>query len=150
MKHIITLFLTVLLISSFVIPASAAQNETVIQSSSYLLDNGFLVIDELIVTSQTRSSSKDYTFQRSIYHGTNEIATIAIYGNFKYDGTNVSVISKRVSRSDAYDGWSYSQTSFTSSGGTITLSAKLTKILTPSIPFTMTLSCDKDGNISYS
>lgn len=106
MKHIITLFLTVLLISSFVIPASAAQNETVIQSSSYLLDNGFLVIDELIVTSQTRSSSKDYTFQRSIYHGTNEIATIAIYGNFKYDGTNVSVISKRVSRSDAYDGWS--------------------------------------------
>ena len=58
-------------------------------------------------------------------------------------------MSKRVNQADTYEGWSYKQNSFTSSGGTITLDAKLTKLLVMNIPFTITLSCDKDGNISY-
>lgn len=40
------------------------------------------------------------------------------------------------------------QTSFTSSGGTVTLEGKLTKLLILNDPFTMTLTCDKNGNIS--
>ena len=62
---------------------------------------------------------------------------------------DAKIMAKRVNQADTYEGWSYKQNSFTSSGGTITLDAKLTKLLVMNIPFTITLSCDKDGNISY-
>lgn len=59
------------------------------------------------------------------------------------------MVSKSVTQSDTYDGWSYVQNSLTSSGGTVTLNAKLTKWIILNTSFTMTLSCDEDGNISY-
>ena len=77
------------------------------------------------------------------------IGVIAMKGTFRYDGSTVSVASKSVTQTDTYEGWSYKQNSFTSSGGTVTLDAKLTKLIFLNIPFTMMLSCDKDGNISY-
>lgn len=107
------------------------------------------MVDEVIEHSQIRSSTKGYTRTKTIRYDGIIIGKIAVYGSFKYDGTTVSVVSKRVNQADTYEGWSYKQNSFTSSGGTITLDAKLTKLLVMNIPFTITLSCDKDGNISY-
>lgn len=150
MKRIFAFVCTVFMISILAIPASAAQTDGIISSKSYTLDNGIEIIDELILHSYTRSSTKDYTLRRSFSKSSTTIAVIAIYGDFKYDGNTVSVVSKSVSQTDTYDGWSYSQSSFSSSGGSITLNAKLTKLLNASIPITMTLSCDADGNISYS
>ena len=40
------------------------------------------------------------------------------------------------------------QNSFTESGGTITLDAKLTKLLVFNIPFTISITCDANGKIS--
>lgn len=64
-------------------------------------------------------------------------------------GTSVSVVSKTVTNTDTYNGYGYVQNSFTSSGGSVTLNARLTKWIVLNTPFTMTLSCDKNGNISY-
>ncbi len=54
-----------------------------------------------------------------------------------------------MTNTDTYNGWSYIQDSLTSSGGTVTLNGKLTKWLILSNSFTMTLTCDANGNISY-
>ena len=131
------------------IPVSATEADTVIWHQETKLDNDITVIDEVIEHSQMRSVSKGYTRQKTITSGDTVIAVIAIHGVFSYDGTTVSVVSKSVTQTDTYDGWSYKQNSFTSSSGTITLDAKLTKLLVLNISFTMTLSCDKNGNISY-
>lgn len=149
MKKLLIALLTLTLLFSCVPVASAAADGEVIYHSQYCIDDDITVVDEIIAYSQLRSQDKTYEFNRKITANGTTIGDISIKGTFRYDGTTVSVVSKSVTKKDTYDGWKYSQTSFTSSGGTITLKAKLTKTLTPSISFTMTLSCDKDGNISY-
>lgn len=149
MKRIFSVLLCYLLVGALITPASAAETDTVIFHQETDLGNGFTMIDEIIEHSQTRSTTKGYTRTKTIRYEEVIVGKIAVYGSFKYDGTTVSVVSKRVNQADTYEGWSYKQNSFTSSGGTITLDAKLTKLLVMNIPFTITLSCDKDGNISY-
>lgn len=149
MRKLLSLICSAVLFFSFIIPASAVSGEVVLYRSESNLENGISVIDEVVIHPSTRSNIKDYTHRKTFSNGSSTIAKIAIRGEFRYDGSTVSVVSKEVTQTDTYDGWNYSQSSFTSSGGTITLSAKLTKLLNASIPFTMTLSCDKDGNISY-
>lgn len=65
-----------------------------------------------------------------------------------HDGSSVSVVSKELTKCETYDGWSFSSSSLTSSGGTITFSGTLKKGLWSSKSITLPLSCDKDGNIS--
>lgn len=149
MRKLLSLICSAVLFFSFIIPASAVSGEVVLYRSETNLENGISVIDEVVIHPSARSNIKDYTHRKTFSDGSSTIAKIAIRGEFCYDGSTVSIVSKEVTQTDTYDGWNYSQSSFTSSGGTITLSAKLTKLLTPSIPFTMTLFCDKDGNISY-
>lgn len=149
MKRIFSAALCFLLIGTLIVPVSALETNTVIYHQETDCGNGVTMVDEVIEHSQIRSSTKGYTRTKTIRYDGIIIGKIAVYGSFKYDGTTVSVITKRVNQADTYEGWSYKQNSFTSSGGTITLDAKLTKLLVMNIPFTITLSCDKDGNISY-
>lgn len=149
MKKIFALLSTFLLFFSFIMPVSAAGQEQIIYRGQQELENGITVYIEIIEESLARSSIKGYTNKKTITKGDVTVAVISIHGEFKYDGATVSVVSKSVTQTDTYEGWSYKQNAFTSSGGTITLDAKLTKLLVLSIPFTMTLSCDKNGNLSY-
>lgn len=104
--------------------------------------------EELIVQDQARTASKSANRTQTFKKSGVKIAEIGVTGVFRYDGSTVSVTSKIVSPKTTYDGWSFSQSSFTSSGGTIKLSGKLTKLLNTSVPVSITLSCDKDGNIT--
>ena len=150
MNRMLSFCLAILLIVSCITPVRASEQETIIWYQETELDDGITVIDEVSVQSQTRSASKGYTRRKPFTTDDGiVIAIISIRGEFTYNGTTVSVASKEVTQTDTYEGWSYKQNSFTSSGGTITLDAKLTKLLVMNIPFTMTLTCDKDGNISY-
>lgn len=147
-KNISTICIFIL-IFSMISPASATERQNTFLYTEYSLEDGIVVIDEVIEHPQSRSNSKEYTRRKTLVKDDVVIAIISIHGSFQYDGSSVTVVSKSVTQTDTYDGWSYKQNSFTSSGGTITLSAKLTRLLVLNIPFTMTLSCDKDGNISY-
>lgn len=149
MKKLAILCFAFLLLFTSITPVFAAEQESIILHVETALEDGIVIIDEVIENPQTRSTSKGYTRRKTITQNGETIAIISIFGIFHYDGTTVSVASKEVIQSDTYDGWSYKQNSLTSSGGTITLDAKLTKALTLNIPISMTLSCDKDGNISY-
>ena len=108
------------------------------------------VVDEIAEYANARATGKTYDRTRSFYDGDTLIAVIAFQASFRYNGSTVSVVSKTVTQTDTYSGWSYSQESFTSSGGTVTLEGKLKYLLLFSTtPVSMSLTCDKNGNITY-
>lgn len=149
MKRILVTFICLFLIFSAIVPASADEINSIIWQQETVLENNIIVIDEVIDHTNARSSTKAYERRKSFYDGETLIAVIAITGTFSYNGSTVSVLSKSVSQSSTYDGWNYKQSFFTSNSGTIALEGNLTKLIVLSIPISMTLSCDKNGNISY-
>lgn len=149
-KLIAILLLPVLLISqNSGVSAASEENGTIIYYQESSTEDGYTVIDTITLCPQlTRSSIRTATRDKSIYLEGSLIAEIAFTATFRFDGTTVFVVSKAVTQTDTYDGWKYKQQSFTSSGGTVTLEAKLTKLLIYNNPLTMSLSCDTDGNIT--
>lgn len=148
MKKTFSIVLCFVLFFSLAFPTYASSQNEVIYSQEYTLEDGTTVKDEIIVHGLARSTYKTATRRRTFSDDGTTIAIIAFQATFRYDGSTVAVISKSITQTDTYEGWSYKQTSFTSSGGTVTLEAKLTKLLVFNNKFTMTLTCDKDGNIS--
>ena len=148
MKRYLSIMLCVIVLFSLSSATFAAERKNVIYYSETVLDCGITVVDEIIDCSPARATDKTFTRTNTFKDGDTVIAIVAVRATFRYDGTTVSVVSKSVVQSDTYNGWNYKQTSFTSSGGTVTLNAKLTKLLVFNNPFTITLSCDKNGNIT--
>ncbi len=143
------LLLCAALLLGLTVPALAAENVQTISRTEVDLGNGFSYTETLTVSpalsrasaQKTGSKSQDFT-----YNGT-KVAVIGISGTFQYDGSSVGVVSKSVSQKTLYDGWAFSQSSFTSSGGTITLTGTLSKG-TAKVSVNLSLTCDKNGNIS--
>lgn len=142
--------LCILLICSLLVPAAAQDTVSAQTVSTQTIDlgDGWTVTEELIINDQARTASRAATKKQSFSKNGEAIADIAITGVFRYDGSTVSVSSKVVSQKDTYNGWSFTQNSFTSSGGTITLTGKLTKPLRVPGSVNIKLTCDKNGNIS--
>ena len=121
----------------------------IISVSQEVLEDGIEIITVTTVTESTfRSMSKAYTREQTFIRDGVTIGVIAINATFRYDGNTVSVVSKSISKCETYDGWSFKQSSFTSSGGTVTLTGKLTKLLVLNANVNISLTCDKNGNIS--
>ena len=148
MKRIFCLALCIVLTLTLVIPSYAAEGGDVIFSEQTVLEDGTVITDEVIVISSARSVSKTAVRRKTITRSDTVIGIIAFQATFSYDGNSAYVTSKAVIQTDTYEGWSYKQTSFTSNGNTVTLEGKLTKLLILNDPFTMTMTCDKNGNIS--
>lgn len=148
MKKILSLVICFVLLASVLSPVYATEQSEIIYSEEVILEDGTIVKDEIIVTSHARSTDKTATRRRTLKDGDTVIGIIAFQATFRYDGSTVSVVSKSVTQTDTYEGYSYNQTSFTSSGGTVTLEGKLTKLLIFSTSFSMSLTCDKNGNLS--
>ena len=94
-------------------------------------------------------TTKTYTRQETIVIDGTTIAVINLTATFSYDGNTVTVIAKEVTLSNTYNGWEYRQNMLTSNSGTVTLDAKLTKWLILNTNIHMSITCDKDGNISW-
>ena len=148
MKKLFSLVICVILLVSMSIPTYATEQTEVVYSEETILENGMVMKDEIIVTTNARSTDKTATRRTTISDNDTTLAVIAFKATFRYDGSTVSVVSKSVTQTDTYEGWSYKQNSFTSSGGTVILDAKLTKLLILQKSFTMSLTCDKNGNLS--
>lgn len=147
MKKTLSLMLCIILLAAMMIPAHAAGQEEVIYSEEIVLEDGTVMKDEIVV-SHSRASGKTATRRKTFTRADVLIAEIAFQATFIYDGSTVYVSSKSVTQTSTYDGWNYKQTSFVSSGGTVTLTGKLTKLLVVNVPVSMSLTCDKNGNLS--
>ena len=151
MKKILIAMLCTLLLIFSTQPCFALETDDgcVVYSHTETLADGITLVREIIlIDSQSRSMTKAYTDKHTYSHNGEVIAEIWIDATFRYDTQTVSVVSKSVSKCDTYDGWSFKQSSFTSSGGTVSLTGKLTKLLVLNANVNISLSCDKNGNIS--
>ena len=155
MKKAFALALCLLLLVQGILPASGAALSTAEPAGTLLyrqetvLENGLTLIDEVYEYVQGRATDKTGRRTATVKNGDTVLGVIAFEAVFRYDGSAVSVVSKTVTRTDTYEGYSYKQSSFTSSGGTVTLAGKLTKLLIFNHSFTMSLTCDVNGNLSY-
>lgn len=147
MRRFTCCLLVLLILGSMMVSVSAAQAPQTIVTVTDLGD-GWTCTEELVVNTFARSQNKDTTRTQIIKDNNGEaIAVVTLYAVFAYDGETAWVTSKSVTRSDTYDGWSYSQTSLTSSGGTVTLNYKLKKLLSTK-NCSLSITCDKNGTIS--
>lgn len=149
MKKALVLLLCLFSLLNFISPVAVAQSFPLVTYKETTLDNGIVIIDNLTPLDTIRSNDTTYARTRTVKQNSATIAVIVLVATFRYDGNSVSVLSKSVTQSDTYDGWNYKQNSLTSSGGTVTLDAKLTKWLVMNIDIDMSITCDKNGNISW-
>lgn len=133
------------------VPAFAAERTegNVVYRDEFTLEDGFTVAREIVDVSFARSAEKTFAQNWKIKNGSTVVANIEITATYYCDGRSVYVVSKTVSRADTYYGWSFTQNYLIAGGGTVTLSATLTKG-GKTMPVTLKMTCDKDGNISYS
>ena len=150
MRKLISLLTCILLITSTIVPVSALEPSSIVYSTNSTLENGLVVTHEIVDISATRSTDKTYQCKSTYSDDGTVIAVIAFIATYRYDGSTVSVISKTVTQTDTYEGWSFTQKSFTSSNGTVTLTGTLSKWLIFNNNISMSMTCDKNGNISYS
>lgn len=153
MKKFLSFFFCLIILLSFAVSVSAVpiDNGTILISEETILEGGLTCVDEVILyPQQARASTRTAERRKSFYKDDTLIAIIAFTANYRFDGSSVSVLSKTVTQTDTYESWTYSQESFTSSGGTVTLAGKLKKWLIFTSSFTMSLTCDANGNISIS
>lgn len=150
MKRFLALVICLCVILPLAAPVHAQQQENVLYYQEMSLGNGITMIDEVVECSQARTTyGKTAKRTRTFKDGDTVIAVIAFQATFHYDGSTVIVASKSIVQEDTYNGWSFKQESFTASGGTVSLTGKLTKwLILNSTTFTMSLSCDKDGTIT--
>ena len=114
----------------------------------YILNNGFIVIEEIIEEPISRTTVKQGTKRATIKDGETIIAVISFTAQFGYDGSSSWVVSKSVTQTDTYDGWNYKQKSFVENDATVTLNYKLSKWLILNNTYSMSLSCDENGVLS--
>ena len=149
MKRLIAFALSLFMVI-MPIPVQAEETTEPTMFREIILDNDIRIVEEIFIDTTSRSSERTATRTESFYRSDSLIAVIAYKATFRYDGSSVSVVSKSVTQTDTYSGWSYTQESFTSSGGTVTLTGKLKYLLIFSTTtFTMSMTCDANGNISF-
>ena len=148
MKKLVSIILCLTVMAGMLLPTHATAQKEVLSSTKVVLEDGTVVTDEIILYPETRANK---TAERKKTFTRNDvvIGVVSFKATFSYSSSIVYVVSKSVTQSDTYDGWSYNQESFTASGGTVTLSGKLSKLLVMNVSFDMSMTCDKSGNITY-
>lgn len=146
MKRLITFVLCVMLLAS-VIPCTYAA-ESRVYRNEWVMENGVTVVEELIFEDNSRAVQKPVT-RRLTYkdEDQNLMAIIAMQVVFQYDGSTVRVISKSMTQTDTYNGWSYDHYSYVTIGGKVTTKFYLEKQSYSQL-YSFSVTCDKNGNIS--
>lgn len=117
-------------------------------SAEVFADNDVTFSDTIISADVVqRSNTKTATAKNMVYQDDVLIAEIAFRATFQYNGLSVSVVSMSVTQCQTYNGWSFTQTSFTGSGSSVLLKGKLTHPSHSDVDVSISLSCDPDGNI---
>ena len=143
----------VILIGMWATPAKALEvssdvpkDSTLVRTATYMSGNGISVNEgvysifssPMVVTGNKKSEYKS--------SGTT-IATVTVTASFRYTGSSVSVVAKSYSKT-VYNGWKFSKSSFSASGGKVTLKGSLNKSGQGSVPVSISIACDKNGRIS--
>lgn len=149
-RRFITIFLGALMAAAlFVLTAQADYTADKAVTTVEDLGNGITVESTIIIEDASPLSlmaTKKATKQDVYKFNGSQIATVSITASFGYDGSSSWVNSASVSKSVS-SGWTYSNESITTSGGTAAVTATLTKNPYNVAVYTY-ISCSPDGEIS--
>lgn len=148
MKKYFSLFLT-LLMFTMALPVNASNVETIQETEVIHTESGDIEVETVLTVQDSlfASGSKTATKEQTYKADGEVIAEVSFSATFRYTGISVSVTDTDSSYS-TYDGWSYKNESISASGGTASLSAKLTHSLDSPIPVSISIKCTADGTIS--
>ena len=148
MKRVLSLILCMVSLLVLAVPAFAAEQTegNAVYRDEFTLEEGLTVVREIVDVSFARSAEKTFIQTWQIKDNGTVVADIAVTATYHCDGRSVYVVSKTVSRADTYYGWSFTQNYLIAGGGTVTLNGVLTKAAR-TMPITLTMTCDKDGNL---
>lgn len=150
MKKTVSVLLTfILLLSAALLQAGAVASEVQQTTETIHTEYGDIQVDTVLILypSAARSSTQKADRIKTYSYSGQEIASVTLSATFGYDGKTSWVESTSSSHTTS-GGWSYKNEEITSSGGTAALTASLTKLLNPTIPVEITLSCSPTGTIS--
>ena len=135
-----------LAVSMALLPVQAVSNEQ--KSEVIHTEFGDLEVETTTVIRNTlsRSSSVSVNRTKTIKNSGKVIAEVTLSVTYGYDGKTAWVTSASGSH-ETYEGWSYSGEKITKSGGTATLSAKLTHSRYENVPVNISLTCSPTGQI---
>lgn len=143
-KRIYSIFLTVLMLICFTIPAFAVgvSNTTIIDcGDGYYLK---VAITEYTPEAMTRAIyQKNVTSKGDAYHGSTYIGTFYLNGTFQYDTATSKATADSWSASSSYGYSGNSSHSGAKVSGYCTFNYAGGKTLT------MSISCDRNGKITY-
>ncbi len=152
MKRFLTAILAVILVLSMALPSMAAgtaaekENKIVYEDGSYLV---VTIESDSSLARGTKTQNKKYE-----YYDANDVRQwrIVLVASFTYDGTTSSCIAAGCNADVYTDNWTVISESDSRSGnvayGYATLGKISAGIITDRPSYTLTLTCDKNGNIS--
>ncbi len=156
MKKIIIILLAVLLSSQNVLAATES-NSSPSNDIIYLSDGLYMEItlEEEVpaIATYAASSSKTYSKTASIKDNNNKVlAKFKLTATFTYDGSTSKCTNVSHSTNIYDDSWEFTSTSSSKSGATATGKYTAKKYLlfinTQTISDSITIKCDKNGNVS--
>lgn len=148
MKKVRSLGIVILLLVSMMILPAQASSNTYQEIETLHTEFGDFEIKTVTIVhnSAARSSSKSADRIRTVTNNGSVIAEITLSATFGYNGSSAWVTSASGSHT-TYSGWSYGNENITTSGGTATLTATLSKLL-DRVSVNISLTCSPTGQIS--
>ena len=146
MKKLVSFALCVMMLCAAVLPAGAVQSDdrnilvTVSEDGRLEIVTVLELSNSLLRTSRTahKTSYVNYDGER--------IAEVTLTATFGYDGDEAWV-EESESDYETYDGWRYGSEEIEDSGGTVTLSAQLTKAAERTLNVDISMTCSPSGTI---
>ncbi len=156
MKKIFILLLTILLSSQNILTttaATAASSSDIIYVSDDLYVEVTLEEEFPTIVTFSTSTSKTYSKTATLKNGDNEtVAKFKLTATFTYDGSTSTCTNVSHSATIYDDSYEFTSTSSSKSGATATGKYTIKKYIlfinTQTVSDTITIKCDKNGNIS--
>lgn len=150
MKKVLSILFAALFLL-VLIPSAPVKAETT-TDVVYFEDGSYVVT--VLQEYSTRSTNQKSASKSQKYHASNgELAcTLTVHGTFRYDGTTATCTASTYTHQIHNNSWSFSSGSASKSGNTATakgtFARKVLGITVDSKTLTVSLSCDKNGNLS--
>lgn len=143
--------LSVVLLLTMLFPLEAFAAEQIVSSETVYLEDGSYCV--VTLTESMGRSSKTGTKSSKHYDSNGVLQwTLTVTGTFKYDGSTATCTSVSHSVTISNSAWSVSAQGSTKGGNTAKAVVTMVKTVlgaqTLTQTKTLTLSCDKDGNLS--
>ena len=146
MKKLVSFALCVMMLCAAALPAGAAPSDDQNISVTVSEDGRLEIITVLELSNSVLRTSRTAHKTSYVNYDGERVAEVTLSATFGYDGDEAWV-EEAESDYETYDGWRYGSEEIEDSGGTVTLSAQLTKAAERTLNVDISMTCSPSGTI---